>query len=189
MRHTVLLVHSSGPQEDHQGSADFVSALRQGLGPGYDVRFPLMPGPDNPKYEPWRGQIEAELVGQNRLALVGHSLGGSVLLKYLAENDPDVSVLGLFILAAPYWGREDSQVGEFVLPENASSRLARFRSVFLYHSRDDEEVPFSHLSSYTSLLPHARIRELDGHGHLYTNGCDQLVADITATLPATGTHN
>ena len=188
MRHTVLLVHSAGPQGDHEGSADFVSALRQGLGRGYDVRFPLMPDPDNPKYEPWRRQIERELAGRNRLALVGHSLGGSVLLKYLAESDSDVSILGLFILAAPYWGRE-GQFDEFVLPENASARLARLRSVFLYHSRDDEEVPFSHLSSYASLLPHARIRELDGYGHLYANGCDELVADITAAIPAIGNHN
>jgi uncharacterized protein len=176
---TLLLIHSAGPQADHQGRTDLVAFLRARLSPDYDVRFPIMPHPEQPTYEAWRRQIEHELdASDDGVVLVGHSVGGSVLLKYLAETTRGFSVASLFILAAPYWGEPDWQFAEFEFPDDASSKLARFSRVFLYHSRDDEEVPFAHLGRYAHLLPHAVVRELDGFGHEFKHGCPQLVADI-----------
>jgi serine hydrolase len=184
MKHSVLVIHSSGPQENHQGSADLVTSVRNELGPEFEVRFPKFPDPDQPKYEAWRRRLENELDAvRPSLFLVGHSLGGSVLLKYLAESEPDVAIAGVFILSAPFWGAPDWDFKEFVLPEQAAAQLARVRPVFLYHSRDDEEVPFSHLAHHTRLLPHAAVRELDGFGHQYHEGCPELVADIKAVVP------
>nr|WP_235788441.1 alpha/beta hydrolase [Salipaludibacillus sp. CUR1] len=45
-----------------------------------------MPNPENPEYILWKKQLEKELDKLNGdVILVGHSLGGSVLLKYLSE--------------------------------------------------------------------------------------------------------
>ncbi len=40
----------------------------------------------------------------------------------------------------------------------------------LFHSRDDEVIPFRSLERYAERFPDARIRPLDGYGHLYDEG-------------------
>ena len=183
MTHAVLVLHSAGPQGEHQGSSDLVAHMRASLGPSYDVRFPVMPDAEHPSYAIWREQLQKELAAQpGALTLVGHSLGGSVLLKYLAEERLDKAVTGLFVLAAPYWRQAGRQVDEFVLRSDAKEKLSRLDQVFLYHSRDDEEVPFEHLSRYAALLPQAVVRELDGRGHEFRSGCPELMDDIRRTV-------
>ena len=174
----VLFVHSAGPQGPHEGSADFIESLQTELGPRYAVHFPKFPDPENPKYEAWAKRLEDELAATQASALlVGHSLGGSVVLKFLAENQAYDAVQAIFVLAAPFWGDE---LSDFQLPADASASLKRLPRVFLYHSRDDDEAPFAHLARYAALLPQAVVRELDGFSHVFPNGCPQLVADIRA---------
>jgi len=36
--------------------------------------------------------------------LIGHSLGGSFLLKYVSEEKIAKTVAGIFLIATPYWG-------------------------------------------------------------------------------------
>jgi predicted alpha/beta hydrolase family esterase len=35
--------------------------------------------------------------------VVGHSLGGSFMLKFLVEEEPRNRIAGIFLIAAPYW--------------------------------------------------------------------------------------
>jgi hypothetical protein len=41
---------------------------------------------------------------------------------------------------------------EFAVPNDVGSRLPASR-IFLYHGRDDPEVPFAHLANYQDHLP------------------------------------
>jgi uncharacterized protein len=103
-----------------------------------------MPHEDHPVYEAWKERIAKELDAlEGEVVLVGHSLGGSILLKYLSEEEVEKSVVGLFLVAMPYWGVEDWEVGEFALREDFASKIPKDLTVFLYHSRDDEVVPFA----------------------------------------------
>jgi pimeloyl-ACP methyl ester carboxylesterase len=43
-------------------------------------------------------------------------------------------------------------------------------ATFLFHSRDDEEIPIAHLDRYAKRLPMAEVYPLDGCGHLYERG-------------------
>ena len=64
MAPAVLLVHSAGPQGPGEGSEPFAARLREELGPGHEVIFPLMPSPEDPHYEPWSerlGEILSDL--------------------------------------------------------------------------------------------------------------------------------
>jgi predicted alpha/beta hydrolase family esterase len=125
-----------------------------------------MPDADRPEYEAWRDRISQELAAMDgAVFLVGHSLGGSVLLKYLSEEEVEKPVAGLFLVAAPFWGAEDWEVDEYALREGFASKLPPGMPVFLYHGRDDEVVPFKHLALYAEELPRATVRELDGRGH------------------------
>jgi predicted alpha/beta hydrolase family esterase len=108
--------------------------------------------------------------------LVGHSFGASVLLKYLAETVRQPAVAGLFLVATAFWGPD---FPEFALPPDFGTRLRHLSPIYLYHSRDDAEVPFAHLERVGRALPHAARRILDDRGHEFDQAqFPELAADI-----------
>ncbi|MCF6409480.1 alpha/beta hydrolase [Pseudalkalibacillus salsuginis] len=180
MKKNVLFIHSAGTQGLHQGSSDLAAYLQDALGDEYNVSHPEMPNPENPEYMLWKGQIKKELSTlDGEVILIGHSLGGSVLLKYLSEETCKLPILGLFLIAAPFWGKdEDWQAQEYTLQDDFVSRLPQISHIFIYQSRDDEIVPFSHLDHYAEILPQVITRELDDHGHYFNNGAFEVIGDI-----------
>jgi uncharacterized protein len=179
MKKEVLFIHSAGPQGPHEGSSNLVAYLHAALGDRYELKRPAMPEPENPRYEAWKEQIEKELVMRgSEVILVGHSLGGSVLLKYLSEEPCRRSIAGLFLIATPYWGKKGWQFEEYILQEDFPSKLPLIPKVFFYHSRNDEWVPFGHLGHYTKKFPQATIRGLNGSEHEFGNGLPEIVNDI-----------
>jgi predicted alpha/beta hydrolase family esterase len=138
-----------------------------------------MPDPENPHYDSWKTTLEKELITlSNNTILIGHSLGGSTLLKFLSESAYHKTIDGLFLIAAPYWGASDWEVAEYTLRDDFSSNLPEIRRVFLYHSTDDEVVPIEHLKYYAVQFPSATIRARSIGGHLFSNGLPELIEDI-----------
>jgi uncharacterized protein len=180
MKKQILFIHCAGTQGDGQGSYYLANHLQDALRGDHDVFCPIMPDSDSPQYLSWRDKLEKQLKAlQGEVMLVGHSLGGSVLLKYLSEEQYRLTVTGLFLAAAPYWGiDEDWQNDEYVLKKHFSSELVRIPRIYLYHSRDDDVVPFKHLQHYAQNIPHAAIRELDHCGHYFRSGLPELINDI-----------
>src|SRR5947209_2604345 len=117
----ILFIHGAGDQHKPLGSGKLVASLQQQLGSDYQVLASDMPDPDHPRYLAWRNQIEQEL---NKLdadaLLIGHSLGGSMLLKHLAEGTYQRPIAGLFLVAVPYWGKQDWELEYAVLDDFAS---------------------------------------------------------------------
>jgi predicted alpha/beta hydrolase family esterase len=167
----LLVLHSSGPQGPAEGSEPLVRRLRAELGGEFEVLFPIMPGTDtDPHYEPWRDRLSAELdVLEGKVIVFGHSLGGSVAIKYGGEVGFDENVAGLVTAAAPYWGTSDWEE-EWALPGDWPREGARLPPTVLFHSRDDEESPFASLDLYAKRLPDSTVHPLDGYGHLYERG-------------------
>ena len=161
-----------------EGSGRLAAYLARELSTGYGVLAPEMPDADNPHYQPWRDRIAQELeVIDKEVILVGHSFGGSVLLKYLAEGSYQKPVRGLFLVSVPNWGPDGWAYDEYAAPDDVGSRLPPSR-IFLYHSRDDPEVPFAHLGYYQKHLPAATVRPIDGSDHSFVDGLPTLVEDI-----------
>lgn len=175
----VLFVHSGGTQGLHEGSSDLVAWLRLALGQPYEVFCPAMPNPDQPSYDQWKSALKEELAKlDNGVILVGHSLGGSVILKYLSEEKIDKKIDGVFMIGSPYWGKRNWKVDEYMLKKKFAASLPHIRGIYLYHSRKDEVVPFKHLSYYAQQLPEAEVRELDSNEHLFSAGLPEIVSDI-----------
>jgi hypothetical protein len=176
MTQSVLVVHGAGEPRLRQGRVYWEPLLGEELGSGYQVHAPRMPEPTQPTYRTWADCIAQVLQATDHPVLVGHSLGASVLLKYVAEADPRPDFRGLFLVAAPFWKTE---VAEFALTAEELDRLRALSPLFFYQSRDDEEIGFEHLGKYARALPHATFRELDGRGHEFDQeGFPELVADI-----------
>lgn len=87
MKKHVLFIHSAGAQDNHRGSSGLATYLYNALGDEYHLLNPKMPNPENPEYMLWKAQLDKEFaVLDGEALLIGHSLGGSVLLKYLSDN-------------------------------------------------------------------------------------------------------
>jgi uncharacterized protein len=176
----VFFLHSAGPQGEHEGSSDFIAWLAKELGPEYTITHPTMPQPENPDYEPWKTQLRAELNKlHGNIILVGHSLGGAVLLKYLTEEKIPAHISGMLLCATPFWGADDNwQYKPFTLPDNFADSLPNIPAVHLYHSKDDPYVPFAHLERYLQAWPGAIKHTIEGSSHAFDKGLPQLVRDI-----------
>ena len=178
MKKQVLFVQGGG-QGAYEEDKKMAVNLRDVLGAAYHVRCPKMPDEVSPEYKAWRDRIAGELAElEDEVILVGHSLGASVLLKYLSEAKVEKSAAGVFLIAPPYWGVEDWEVDEYALQADFASKLPAWLPMFFYHSRDDEWVPFAHLALYKEKLPQATIREFDGRGHQFDDDLSEVAQDI-----------
>lgn len=178
----MLFIHSAGTQDAHQGSSNLFAYLKDSLGDEYNLLYPKMPHPENPEYKLWETQLEKEFAAlDDEVFLIGHSLGDSVLLKYLSEKTINHIISGLFMIAAPYWGKDDDwQENAYILPKNFATKLPVISHIFLYHSRHDEVVPSKHLEYYKQKLPKAHTHIFDDDEHYFNNGLPKLIDDIKA---------
>ena len=179
MKKHVLFIHGAGEGAFEEDGL-LAASLQNTLGHTYEVHYPNMPEEDSATYADWKAPIERELATlDGEVILVGHSVGASVLVKYLSEEQLDKPIAALFLLATPYWGADDFwKWDEARLPESVAVKLASIPRIFLYHSRDDEVVPFAHLALYAVKLPQATIREFDGRGHQFGNDLTEVAEDM-----------
>jgi predicted alpha/beta hydrolase family esterase len=171
----------SGAYDEDRRLAD---SLRRVLGPHYDVRYPAMPNEDDAPYEQWRQQIEQALADVPGPAIfVGHSVGASVLLKWLSERKDENAIAGVFLVACPFWGGDGWRYEgyeELALPSGFAAGLPPGMPVYLYHCRDDATVPFDHLSLYAQALPQATVRAFDEGGHQFNDDLSAVARDIAS---------
>jgi serine hydrolase len=179
MQRSVLFIQGAGAGA-YTEDLLLADALGRALDGDYEVQFPQMPNEHNASYLAWQAEIDSRLAAmQGWVALVGHSVGGSVLLKYLCDQKPTRQFAGVFVIAAPYWGASEFwSWDEAALPADAAVRLAGDWPLIFYQSRDDEIVPFAHLAMYAAKLPRATIREFAGRGHQFKNDLTEVAADI-----------
>jgi predicted alpha/beta hydrolase family esterase len=178
MKKQILFIQGGG-EGAHAVDEDLAKSLRDTLGSEYNVRYPKMPEEENAGYEAWKAQISKELAEvDDQIIFVGHSVGTSMLLKYLSEENVKNSIAGIFLIAAPYWGMGGWQVEEFILDEDSAAKLLKAIPIFFYHSRDDDIVPFTHLALHAQKFPQATVRVFDGRGHQFNNDLSEVAADI-----------
>jgi uncharacterized protein len=180
MKQEILFIQG-GAEGAHAADGKLVASLRRTLGDSYEILYPQMPNESDPDYGTWKPIMAKELTRIEGIALaVGHSLGASFLLKFLVEEKPATRIAGIFLIAAPYWGGEGwvyEGYQRVMLPEDFASRLPAGASVFLYHSRNDETVPFEHMALYSKKLPRATTRVLN-RGHQLNDDLSEVAADI-----------
>jgi len=176
---TDVLFVQGGGNGAHDEDAELAESLQRALGDEYAVHFPRMPDEDDPKVQSWKKKISAELLQlRGNVLLVGHSVGGSIVLRYLAEEKVSTPIAGLFLLAAPSWDEDRWNFDDLKLPPDVAEKIASIPRIFLYHSRDDEVVPFAHLALHAARLPQATVRAVDGRGHQFGNDLTDVARDM-----------
>ena len=108
--------------------------LDKKLGQRFHIIRPSMPLKDNARYEDWKLCFESYFPKlKPNIILVGSSLGGIFLAKYLSENKFPKKLLAVYLLAPPFDGdlAEEDLVGGFKLP----SDLSKLNSLISFNSR------------------------------------------------------
>lgn len=157
--------------------------LGKNLGEEFQVFLPQMPNSKNAKYLEWKIWFE-RLVPffEEEVIFIGHSLGGLFLAKYLAENVFSKKIKGLFLVSVPYEIDENYPKGEsladFIIPKDFRNLLNSVSNIFLYHSTDDDVVPFSDLEKYKKVLIGSKFRVFNDRGHFRLESFEELEDDI-----------
>jgi len=183
MKKQILFIQGAG-EGAYEDDKKLAASLQHSLGTEYEVHYPAMPDEENASYEQWKHQIEKELIAmEGSIILIGHSVGASIVIKCMSEMEVKKPIDGIFLIANPFWGGDGWRYEgyeELALPKGFAARLPKGTSIFLYHSRDDEVVPFAHLALYAEKLPQATVREFNERGHQFNNDLSEVAADITS---------
>ncbi len=201
MKHQIVVIHGGDNFETQEQYIAFLETfpieldkfrkhkwnnrLGDDLGDGFDVLAPQMPNKWNAKYAEWKlwfDKITALL--DDEVALIGHSLGGVFLARYLTEDTFPKRIRGTFLVAAPHHGSSDEPLLDFTPPRSLDAMAAQAGQIFLYHSTDDPVVPVVDLDAYRAALPQATGRLFNDRGHFGQSDFPELVADIKQLFSA-----
>jgi uncharacterized protein len=154
--------------------------LGDSLGSDYEVLLPRMPNKENARYSEWKIQFDKIIpLLENEVVLLGHSMGGIFLAKYLAENQCSKAILASFLVAAPFDTAEaDYSLGDFELPDDLNNFVKQGGLIKLYASKDDPVVPFADIEKYKKALPSATVKVFEDRGHFTQPAFPELVEDI-----------
>jgi uncharacterized protein len=176
---TQVLFIQGGSEGAYEADRLLADSLQKALGNEYGVRYPRMPNEDDPQYDAWKTAIEASLAeSRGAIALVGHSLGAFMLVRYLAETRLPPGLIGLFLIATPFVSETEGWRFPDLAPPESFAKKLNAVTIFLYHSRDDEVVPFEHLALYRARLPRATVHMFEGRGHQFRNDLTEVADDI-----------
>ena len=177
----IFLIQGAGAGA-YEVDKQLATSLSHSLGPQYEVHYPALPHEEDASYEEWKHHLEKELAPmQGPIVLVGHSVGASILLKWMSEMGAEKPIAGMFLLACPFWGGNGWRYAgyeELMLLTGGATNLSKGRQIFLYHCRDDATVPFDHLAIYAQILPEATVCERDEGGHQFNNDLSFVAEDI-----------
>lgn len=154
--------------------------LGEKLGKDFEVILPKMPNSMNARYKEWKIMFNKFLpFFKNNLVLVGHSLGGIFLAKYLSENKLPKKILATFLVAAPYRDKDSKDsLGDFILPKNLEKFQEQGGRVFICHSQDDPCISFADLEKYQHALPQAKTMMFKNRKHFNQAEFPELVSNI-----------
>jgi len=154
--------------------------LAESLGDDFEVIMPSMPAKQNAKYIEWKIWFEKFIPFlKDNAMLVGHSLGGLFLAKYLSENRFSVRIKALFLIAAPFdnEGKEYS-LADFDLDGDLSKIKNQTEKIFIYHSEDDFVVDFTDSEKYKKALPEAEMVIFNDRGHFLGEDFPELIENV-----------
>jgi predicted alpha/beta hydrolase family esterase len=197
MKKQILVVHGGDTfaEKDYQKYLEFLKeieldyskvisdksgwkrGLRKFLGEEYDVILPSMPNKFNARYEEWKLWFEKFFVFlHDEVILIGHSMGGAFLCKYLTENRFPKKIKALFLVAAVYNKDTDGNpLHTFKLPEKLNVTT---ENIYIYHSKDDSVVPLSDAELYHKQFPSSLIKIFEARGHFNQEEFPEIIEDI-----------
>ena len=148
--------------------------LEKNLGKRFEVISSRMPLQDYAEYRDWKilfGRYIKLL--KSGSILIGSSLGGIFIAKYLSENKLPKKVLSVYLVCPPFDDTIPGEdlVGGFKLKADLSLIEKNCKNLYLLFSKDDDVVPVSQAEKYRKKLKNAHLiiyRSKNGHFNIPT---------------------
>jgi len=160
--------------------------LTKKLGSGFEIIRPRMPLMDNAKYRDWKIYFERYFPYlQNNIILIGSSLGGIFLAKYLSENKFPKKILAVYLVCPPYdkSGLSEDLVGGFTLKPDLTMIEKSCPRVNLLFSRNDDVIPVAHAAKYARKLKKSKVIIYDHiNGHFKVPVFPEIIKMIKADV-------
>ncbi len=156
--------------------------LTKALGKDFEIIRPRMPLQDNARYEDWKIHFERYIPFlRDGVILIGNSLGGIFLAKYLSEHHFPKKVASVFLVCPPFDDTltEEDLCGGFRLKSDLSLIEKQSTDIHLLFSEDDDVVPVSHAEKYRAKLPSAKLHIYKSkNGHFQISRFPEIVRMI-----------
>lgn len=134
--------------------------LKKKLGNNFEIIRPRMPLSENAKYSDWKIHFERYFPYlRDKVILIGSSLGGIFLAKYLSENRFPKKIVSTYLICPPFDNSLSGEdlAGGFKLKADLSMVEKNSKNLRLMFSHDDDVVPVAHAEKYRKKLKKAEI--------------------------------
>lgn len=133
----LLFVQGGGRGAHDEWDRKLVESLQRELGAEYEIRYPRMPDEDDPSYASWKAALEMEWERlRDGAILVGHSVGGTILVGALAERPPSrESGRATMCGSRPTWGRAFPKASPSISITGSRTTSCRRRTWTSTHAR------------------------------------------------------
>lgn len=144
--------------------------LLSGLSDDFEWIRVNMPDTQNSYYPAWKIWFEKyfQYIGDQKLILIGHSLGGIFLTKYLSENRFPRHIDSLHLISPVYdntWLKGESTASFSFDPNNLENIPTQVWEIHFWHSTDDPVVPFVHSEKYYNKLKNSILHTFENRWH------------------------
>ncbi len=142
-----------------------------------------MPNKLDARHTEWEAWFDRYVpLFRDGVILVGSSLGGMFLAKYLSTWTLPVKVRLLVLVAAPFDDESEYTLGDFRLPENLDGIVRQTEQILLCYSKDDPVVRFAELEKYSHALSGAEAIVVEGFGHFAVASFPELVERLETVI-------
>ncbi len=175
----LLFVQGGGAGAHDEWDDKLVDSLRRELGPNFEIRYPRMPNEDDPSFAVWKTTLETEFARLDDDAiLIGHSIGGTILVNALAQVPSKRKFRAIFLIAAPFVGEGGWPSDDINPTPDLGARLPHGVPVYIYHGLADETAPPSHAELYARAIPQAQVHRLPHRDHQLNHDLSEIAAII-----------
>lgn len=194
MKHQVIAIHGGTSFNTHKQYISFLrtreltkealrhcddwrSSLAAELGDAFEVLVPKMPNGTNAHYAEWCIWLERCMKFiEDDAVLIGHSLGGIFLVKYISEHAFPRRIKAVILVSAPYDQTLTAEfLTDFSLPKSLDGFSRQVRELYLVYSKDDPVVSIEEQNKYMRALPCAHVLQLDNWGHFQQQHFPELI--------------
>ncbi len=152
----------------------------------YQIIRPEMPNKNMASYKARKIRFEKifPYLNDENLVMVGHSLWAMFLIKYLWENTFPKKVKQLHLMSTVFdesdMTEEEKYSWDFAYDPSIIPNLEyQVDEIFLYHSTDDDLVPYAHAEKIKAYLPKAKLITFHDRGHLLQSEIPEVLENIT----------
>lgn len=159
--HNILILHGWQSKPEHHW---FLKAKENFEKKGYKVFVPKMPGGYFPKKEEWLEIIKSYNPDESWV-LIGHSLGGVAILRYLESAQKPVGKV--ILISTPFHQMDFEALNGFFNKEIDLEKLkSKVQKIELIYEKDDPVVPFDHGKRYAEKFG-CDLCAIDGYLHMH----------------------